>query len=213
MVPFPQASPPKPCAHLSAPPYAPHAQPISLLLFTITCKYVSPSVLGKLLYFGGSLGLAKQLTVKVAYNFILRLSWMWSHIFWYKTFRIFSRFLLRGRRTWQVPTEHGYLTYETTRIHMPRYSNPNSHLLENFRSHIYRLYSTFEPSTPPIRFWFTDKYFVCFFWAWPKNCGKRLLSSSHSSVRPSARLHRTTWHPRNFVFEILEIMSRKFQFH
>jgi hypothetical protein len=29
MVSFPQASPPKPCANLSPPPYAPHAQPIS----------------------------------------------------------------------------------------------------------------------------------------------------------------------------------------
>jgi hypothetical protein len=34
MVSFPQASPPTPCAHLSPPPYAPHAQPISFLMKT-----------------------------------------------------------------------------------------------------------------------------------------------------------------------------------
>jgi hypothetical protein len=32
MVSFPQASPAKPCAHLSPSPYAPHAQPISFFL-------------------------------------------------------------------------------------------------------------------------------------------------------------------------------------
>jgi hypothetical protein len=31
MVSFPQASPPTPCAHLSLPPYAPHALPISFV--------------------------------------------------------------------------------------------------------------------------------------------------------------------------------------
>ena len=32
MVSFPQVSPPEPCAHLSPPPYAPHAPPISFFL-------------------------------------------------------------------------------------------------------------------------------------------------------------------------------------
>ena len=70
---------------------------------------LSPTVLAKLLYFHGPFGLAKYLTHKVVYNFIWRLSSMWSHIFWYKCFGIFSRLLLRGRRSWQVPTKFGYL--------------------------------------------------------------------------------------------------------
>jgi hypothetical protein len=37
MVSFPQASPPTPCAHLSPPPYAPHAQP-SLAVIVVVIK-------------------------------------------------------------------------------------------------------------------------------------------------------------------------------
>jgi hypothetical protein len=36
---FPQASPPKPCAHLSPPPYAPHAKPTSFFFILPPAKY------------------------------------------------------------------------------------------------------------------------------------------------------------------------------
>jgi hypothetical protein len=39
MVSFPQASPPKSCTHLSPPPYAPHAQPISFFLILPPAQY------------------------------------------------------------------------------------------------------------------------------------------------------------------------------
>jgi hypothetical protein len=39
MVSFPQASPPEPCAHLSHPPYAPHAPPISFFSILPPVQY------------------------------------------------------------------------------------------------------------------------------------------------------------------------------
>ena len=39
MISFPQVSPPKPCAHLSLPPYVPHVPPISFFSILSTVQY------------------------------------------------------------------------------------------------------------------------------------------------------------------------------
>ena len=67
MVSFPQVSPPKPCAHLSLPPYVPHDQPITFFSIPIASlqilkHFIRKLIIGILLNFVDQLSFSLKLT-------------------------------------------------------------------------------------------------------------------------------------------------------